>query len=575
MKGKIVEINGIMLVATELNAALNEIVMVGEQNLLGEVTKIVEDTYYIQLYEEPEGLRIGDAVVPSGELLNVELGPGLIGNVFSGLQKPLEALSKKSIFIQRGISVAGLDHLKKWEFKQSVTVGDVVEEGSIIGTVQETPIIAHKIMVPKGVSGKVVSINSGNFTVDDVVAVVSDGKTEKKIKMMHKWPVKISRPIRERVKHDEILFTGQRILDCFFPLLKGGSIALPGGFGSGKTILQQSFVKFADVDITIYVGCGERGSEIADLIESIRKIVDKKTNRPVLEKSILVTNTSNMPVIAREASIYTGITMAEYYRDMGYDVLLIADSTSRWAEALRELSARLGELPAEAGYPAYLPSYISEFYSRTGKAAGLSKNIGSVSVIGSVSPPGGDITEPVTQNTLAVTGGGWVLNQFLAYQRFFPAVEWSESFSNYQEEATIWRKKIAEDWQDMIVKSSEMVEAATELEELSKIIGLSSLSPENQVNLNTYGMLREGFLRQSAFDENDNFCEPQKQYWILKILHDYHNKCLDMIKTNKPRHVVKGAIENEIINLKRLQFADFMKQKDILLKRIQELKPHE
>jgi len=517
IEGKIVRVAGPLVVAEGLsNAKMFDMVRVGDMGLIGEIIELRGDKASIQVYEETSGIGVGQKVISTGEPLVVELGPGLIENIYDGIQRPLSELAKNSgAFISRGLIVPALDRSKKWDFKPLVKTGDVVTEGDIVGEVQETSIVNHKIMVPPGVSGKIVDIKKGSFTVEEVVAVVENDKGEKiNVKMYQKWPVRIGRPYKNKINPKEPLFTGQRVVDAFFPIVKGGTACIPGPFGSGKTVTQHQLAKWADAQIVVYIGCGERGNEMTDVLIEFPELQDPKSGEPLMKRTVLIANTSNMPVAAREASIYTGITIAEYFRDMGYDVALMADSTSRWAEAMREISGRLEEMPGEEGYPAYLGRRLAEFYERAGRVQTLGKpqRIGSISAIGAVSPPGGDLSDPVVQATLRVVKVFWGLDASLAYKRHFPAINWLTSYSLYYSNIDDYLVEvIGEDWIEMRSKAMEFLQRESELEEIARLIGVESLSPENRLIMETARSLREDFLHQNAFHDVDSYCSPKKK----------------------------------------------------------------
>jgi V/A-type H+-transporting ATPase subunit A len=536
IEGKIVRVAGPLVVAEGLsNAKMFDMVRVGDMGLIGEIIELRGDKASIQVYEETSGIGVGQKVISTGEPLVVELGPGLIENIYDGIQRPLSELAKNSgAFISRGLIVPALDRSKKWDFKPLVKTGDVVTEGDIIGEVQETSIVNHKIMVPPWVNGKIVDIKKGSFTVEEVVAVVENDKGEKiNVKMYQKWPVRIGRPYKNKINPKEPLFTGQRVVDAFFPIVKGGTACIPGPFGSGKTVTQHQLAKWADAQIVVYIGCGERGNEMTDVLIEFPELQDPKSGEPLMKRTVLIANTSNMPVAAREASIYTGITIAEYFRDMGYDVALMADSTSRWAEAMREISGRLEEMPGEEGYPAYLGRRLAEFYERAGRVQTLGKpqRIGSISAIGAVSPPGGDLSDPVVQATLRVVKVFWGLDASLAYKRHFPAINWLTSYSLYYSNIDNYLVEvIGEDWIEMRSKAMEFLQRESELEEIARLIGVESLSPENRLIMETARSLREDFLHQNAFHDVDSYCSPKKMYMMLKMILLFHQEAESSLK---------------------------------------------
>ncbi len=519
--GKIYRIAGPVVVAKGIHAKMYDVVRVGHEKLMGEVIQIDGDKTIIQVYEDTTGLKPGEPVENTGKPLTVTLGPGLLANIYDGVQRPLSMLKEKSgDFIARGIEAFALDEKKKWEFVATKKKGDYVRGGDVIGYVMEFN-TKHHIMVPPDVKGgKIKSISSGNFTVRDVVCTLEDG-TE--IKLSHEWPIRKPRPYRKKLKPEVPLTTGQRILDALFPIAKGGTAAIPGPFGAGKTVTQQTLAKFSDADIVVYIGCGERGNEMTEVLEEFPELDDPRTGNPLMNRTVLIANTSNMPVAAREASIYTGITIAEYYRDMGYDVALMADSTSRWAEAMREISSRLEEMPGEEGYPAYLPTKLAEFYERAGRVLPLGvEDIGSVTIIGAVSPPGGDFSEPVTQNTLRVVKVFWALDAKLAHRRHFPAINWLTSYSLYLDTLEPWfAENVASDWIEKVRKAMEILQEEEKLQEIVQLVGSDALPPKERITLEVARMLREFFLQQNAFHEVDRYCPLDKTYLLLDLILKY------------------------------------------------------
>lgn len=514
-------IAGPVVTAVGFNAHMYDVVKVGHEELMGEVIKISGDDIIIQVYEATDGIRPGEPVVNTGMPLAVELGPGLLKSIYDGIQRPLEVLMEKmGSFIERGVTAPGLDLTAKWDFVPVVKAGDHVAPGTVIGTVQETESILHKIMVPPNQKGGVVKeIKGGSFTVEETVCVLEDG-TE--LQMMQKWPVRVPRPVAEKMNPDIPLVTGQRILDGLFPIAKGGTAAIPGPFGSGKTVTQQQLAKWSDAQIVVYIGCGERGNEMTEVLTEFPALDDPKSGRPLMERTILIANTSNMPVAAREASVYTGITIAEYFRDQGYDVSLMADSTSRWAEAMREISSRLEEMPGEEGYPAYLAARLSEFYERAGRVMTLNDLEGSVSVIGAVSPPGGDFSEPVTQNTLRIVKVFWALDAKLSQRRHFPAINWLNSYSLYLDTLNEWYdKNISPEWNQLRNWAMGVLQKESELQEIVQLVGSDALPEEEQITIEVARMLREIFLQQNAFDDVDTYCSLEKQLDILRAIHTY------------------------------------------------------
>jgi len=515
--GVLKRIAGPVVTAVNIDAHMYDVVKVGHEELMGEVIKIQGNETIIQVYEDTSGIRPGEPVINTGLSLAVELGPGLLTSIYDGIQRPLSVLvSKMGDFIQRGVSAPGLDHEKKWEFKALVKEGDTVLPGSIIGEVQETNIV-HRILVPPNVAGgKVRSIRSGSFTIEEVICTLDSGVG---LTMMQKWPVRVPRPVIEKMNPTIPLITGQRILDGLFPIAKGGTAAIPGPFGSGKTVTQQQLAKWSDAEIVVYIGCGERGNEMTEVLTEFPELEDPKTGKPLMERTVLIANTSNMPVAAREASVYTGITIAEYFRDMGYDVSLMADSTSRWAEAMREISSRLEEMPGEEGYPAYLAARLSEFYERAGRVKTLSGRDGSVSVIGAVSPPGGDFSEPVTQNTLRIVKVFWALDAKLSQRRHFPAINWLNSYSLYLDTLHDWYdKEVSPEWNVLRAWAMEVLQKEAELQEIVQLVGSDALPEAEQVTIEVARMIREIFLQQNAYDPVDTFCDMSKQYDMMKTI---------------------------------------------------------
>ena len=521
--GKIVRISGPVVVAEDVeDARMFDVVRVGELGLVGEIIRITGNRSTVQVYEDTSGIRPGEKVESTHKPLSVDLGPGLLKSIYDGIQRPLDVIrAKTGDFIRRGFTAAPLDEEKLWEFTPVIKDGSKVVQGKIIGTVQETGIISHKIMVPFGVSGNIKGLKAGKFKVSDKIAVVETESGEEIIRLKQEWPVRVARKVIRKLAPEIPLITGQRVIDTFFPVAKGGTVAVPGPFGSGKTVVQHQLSKWADSDIVVYVGCGERGNEMTEILTTFPELTDPKSGKPLMERTVLIANTSNMPVAAREASIYTGITIAEYYRDMGYGVALMADSTSRWAEALREISGRLEEMPGEEGYPAYLGRRLSEFYERSGNAVVTSDDdrIGSITIVGAVSPPGGDISEPVSQNTLRVTRVFWALDSSLASRRHFPSINWLNSYSLYEPDLRKWfDENVAKDWGDMYDEAMGILQKEAELQEVVQLVGFDAL-PEREKNiLDIARMLREDFLQQSAFDEVDQYCSIKKQYGMLKAI---------------------------------------------------------
>jgi len=523
-QGRIKKVTGPLVVAENISEVkMYEVVRVGNEKIIGEVIRIVGEDVYIQVYEDTAGVGPGEPVELTGESLSVELGPGLIANIYDGIQRPLKDLVEKSgAFIGRGIDCRALASEKKWHFKPKGKNGEEVSGGDILGEVQEKEFFVHRIMVPPTINGKVDFIaEEGDYTIDEIIAKI-DGQ---EIKMAQKWPIREPRPIKKKMIPNTALITGQRVIDTFFPIAKGGTGSVPGPFGSGKTVVQHQFAKWSDADVIIFIGCGERGNEMTDLLNEFPEINDPKTGRPLMERTVLVANTSNMPVAAREASVYTGITIAEYFRDMGYSVALLADSTSRWAEALREISGRLEEMPGDEGYPAYLGSRTAAFYERAGyfKCLGKDDREGYLTVVGAVSPPGGDLSEPVTQNTLRVTKVFWALDSALAYKRHFPAINWLNSYSLYDSDIKEFlEEKGGKGFNDLRVKAMKILQKEAALEEIVRLVGVDSLSPKDQLLLKTAKSIREDFLHQNAFDEEDSYTSLEKQYLMIKEIIDNH-----------------------------------------------------
>ena len=530
----VTRISGPVVAAKGLEGArMFDIVRIGEMGLVGEIIRLEGNTAQIQVYEDTTGLKPGEKIVNTNRPLSMQLGPGLLTSIFDGIQRPLDVLREESgDFISRGKMIPALDQKKKWDFIPVKKKGEQVVPGEIIGEVQETPLIKHKIMIPHNLSGELVDISEGQFTVNDNVAAVKNSKTTD-IGLSSWWTVRTPRPVLRKLPPEEPLITGQRVIDTFFPMAKGGTGAIPGPFGSGKTVIQQQLAKWADSEIIVYIGCGERGNEMCDVLTSFPKLIDPKSKRPLMERTILVANTSNMPVAAREASIYTGITMGEYYRDMGYGVALMADSTSRWAEALREISGRLEEMPGEEGYPAYLGRRLAEFYERSGKSILISpeERQGSLSLIGAVSPPGGDFSEPVSQNTLRVTRVFWALDANLANRRHFPAINWLTSYSLYVDDLADWYKSnVSKDWIDLRKEALELLQKESELQEIVQLVGYDALPEPEKGVLDIARSIREDYLQQNAFDEVDTYTSIQKQYKMLQIILEFGRLEADAIK---------------------------------------------
>ncbi|HLG23449.1 MAG TPA: V-type ATP synthase subunit A [Candidatus Nanoarchaeia archaeon] len=520
-EGKLFRIAGPVVVAKGIKPRMYDVCRVGKEKLMGEVIKIKGDQVTIQVYEDTSGIKPGEPVINTGEPLKVELGPGLLNSIYDGIQRPLPVLIKQmGDFITRGVDAPGLDQQKKWDFNATAKKGDEVSGGSILGEVEENPGIIHRIMVPPNQKGKITELKSGKFTVNDVIGKLDNGF---ELRLKHNWPVRVPRPVSSKLKPDAPLITGQRVFDALFPLAKGGVSAIPGPFGAGKTVSQQQLAKWSNADIIVYVGCGERGNEMTEVLTEFPNLTDPKSGKPLMNRTVLIANTSNMPVAAREASIYTGITIAEYYRDMGYSVALMADSTSRWAEAMREISSRLEEMPGEEGYPAYLSTRLAQFYERAGRVIPLgTKQEGSVSVIGAVSPPGGDFSEPVTQSTLRVTKVFWALDAKLAQRRHFPSINWLTSYSLYRETLKQWyEKNVASDWDSLVSEMMSILQEEEKLLEIVQLVGSDALPEKQQITLLVARMIREVLLQQNAFHEVDTFCDMKKTYNIMKSIKQF------------------------------------------------------
>jgi V/A-type H+-transporting ATPase subunit A len=579
MEGKIVRVAGPLVVAKGLaNVKMYEMVRVGNLELFGEIIGLDNDLVYIQVYEETQGIGPGEPVYALGEPLSVELGPGIIGQIYDGIQRPLNRLAEISgDFLSRGLSFPALDRNKKWDFEARVKVGDYVEGGDILGVVQETSALEHRILVPPKLKGKILEIKNGSFTVEDTIGILEEENGEKvELKLMHKWPVRYQRPVKEKLPPQIPLITGQRVLDTFFPLVKGGTACVPGPFGSGKTIIQHQLAKWADTEVVVYIGCGERGNEMTEVLIEFPELKDPRTGKPLMERTILIANTSNMPVAAREASVFTGITIAEYFRDMGYHVALMADSTSRWAEAMREISGRLGEMPGEEGYPAYLASRVAGFYERAGlvRCLGRDEKIGSVSIIGAVSPPGGDLSDPVVQATLRVAKVFWGLDARLAFSRHFPAVDWLVSYSLYLEPVSkYWREKVAEDYYELRQKAMAILQREAELQDIVRLVGMEALSPQDRLTLETARSIREDFLHQNALHEVDTYTSLYKQYLMLKNIMNFHNTALKLIEEGYPLEDILRMPEREKIARMKFIPEDRIKElEDLLLEVAQKLR---
>lgn len=551
-----------------------EMVHVGKQKLVGEIIGITDDITTIQVYEETTGLKPGDPVEGTGAPMNVLLGPGIIDNIFDGIERPLKAIEEEAgAFINRGSSVSALDDKKLWNVTMKVKVGDKLEGGQIYATLPETPIIEHRLMVPPELSGEVVKVNpNGEYKLFDTVVVIKDDEgVEHNLTLCQQWPIRTSRPVKERLTSSVPLITGQRVIDTLFPIAKGGTAAIPGGFGTGKTMTQHQLAKWCDADIIIYVGCGERGNEMSQVLEEFSELIDPKSQRPMTDRTVLIANTSNMPVAAREASIYTGITLGEYYRDMGYHVAMMADSTSRWAEALREISGRLEEMPAEEGFPAYLPSRLAEFYERGGRAEVLSGGEGSVTLIGAVSPQGSDFSEPVTQNTKRFTRCFWALDKALAYSRHYPAINWMDSYSEYFNDLDPWfRENLGEDFIEYRNRISALLQEESSLMGIVKLIGSDVLPDDQKLVIETARVIRVGFLQQNAFHADDTYVPLEKQKLMMKTILHLHAKAKDIVAQNIPLSKILNLglfdkltkMKYDIPNSKPEMFDDYIKEID-------------
>ncbi|MFK3755206.1 V-type ATP synthase subunit A [Enterococcus avium] len=521
-EGRIIKVSGPLVLAENMEqAAIQDICYVGDLGVIGEIIEMRGDVASIQVYEETAGIGPGEPVKTTGEALSVELGPGIVSQMFDGIQRPLDTFKEQtdSNFLSRGVQIPALDHTKKWWFDATVEEGITVSAGDIVGTVSETKIIMHKIMVPNGVKGTLKKITSGEFTIDETVYVVETQNGLEEFSMLQKWPVRRGRPVSEKLNPEAPMITGQRVIDTFFPVVKGGAAAVPGPFGAGKTVVQHQIAKWADVDIVVYVGCGERGNEMTDVLNEFPELIDPTTGESLMERTILIANTSNMPVAAREASIYTGITIAEYFRDMGYNIAIMADSTSRWAESLREMSGRLEEMPGDEGYPAYLGSRLAEYYERAGRviALGSDGREGSITAISAVSPSGGDTSEPVTQNTLRVVKVFWGLSATLAQQRHFPSIDWMESYSLYSSEVGKYLDNdLQANWSEMVAEGMRMLQKESELNEIVRLVGIDSLSEKDRLTLEVAKSLREDYLQQNAFDDVDTFTSREKQFKMIR-----------------------------------------------------------
>jgi V/A-type H+-transporting ATPase subunit A len=544
-EGVIESVSGPVVTAVDLDARMNDVVYVGDEGLMGEVIEIEGNITTIQVYEETSDVAPGEPVANTGDPLSVDLGPGMLDSIYDGVQRPLDVLEEQmGAFLDRGVDAPGIDLEKTWEFNPEVEEGDEVSAGDVVGIVPETESIDHKVLVPPDYEGgEVATAESGNFTVDETVVELDNGE---EIQMRQEWPVREPRPTVEKETPTTPLVSGQRVLDGLFPIAKGGTAAIPGPFGSGKTVTQHQLAKWADADIVVYVGCGERGNEMTEVIEDFPELEDPKTGKPLMSRTCLIANTSNMPVAARESCVYTGITIAEYYRDMGYDVALMADSTSRWAEAMREISSRLEEMPGEEGYPAYLAARLSEFYERAGKFQNMNGSEGSISVIGAVSPPGGDFSEPVTQNTLRIVKCFWALDADLAERRHFPSINWNESYSLYKEQLDPWwRENVHEEYPEVRQWGVDVLDEEAELQEIVQLVGKDALPEDQQLTLEVARYIREGWLQQNAFHDVDTYCEPEKTYLMLTAIQHFNEEAFDALEAGVP---VEEIIEVDAIS---------------------------
>ena len=570
--GKIIKVSGPLVVAEGMDEAnVYDVVKVGEKGLIGEIIEMRGDKASIQVYEKTSGIGPGDPVITTGEPLSVELGPGLIESMFDGIQRPLDAFMKaaNSAFLSKGVEVKSLNREKKWPFMPTAKVGDKVSAGDVIGTVQETAVVLHRIMVPFGVEGTIKEIKAGDFNVEEVIAVVETEKGDKNLTLMQKWPVRKGRPYARKLNPVEPMTTGQRVIDTFFPVAKGGAAAVPGPFGAGKTVVQHQVAKWGDTEIVVYVGCGERGNEMTDVLNEFPELKDPKTGESLMKRTVLIANTSNMPVAAREASIYTGITIAEYFRDMGYSVSIMADSTSRWAEALREMSGRLEEMPGDEGYPAYLGSRLADYYERAGKVVALGKDgrEGAVTAIGAVSPPGGDISEPVTQSTLRIVKVFWGLDAQLAYKRHFPSINWLTSYSLYLEKMGEWMDAhVADDWSALRTEAMALLQEEANLEEIVRLVGMDALSEGDRLKLEVAKSIREDYLQQNAFHENDTYTSLNKQYKMLNLILSFKYEAEKALEAGVYLDkVLKLPVRDRIARSKYISEEEISKMDDILV----------
>ena len=566
IEGKILKVSGPLVIAEGMREAnMFDVVRVGDKRLIGEIIEMHGDRASIQVYEETAGIGRGDKVVSTGAPLSVELGPGLLTNIYDGIQRPLEAMRERcGSNITKGIDEPALDRQKLWHFEAARVFGDVVKAGDVLGTVQETEVITHKIMVPPGFDGTVIELRSGDFKITDKIGKIklNDGRMED-ISLMQKWPVRVSRPYAQKLPPVEPMISGQRVIDALFPIAKGGTACVPGPFGSGKTVVQHQLAKWSDVDLVVYIGCGERGNEMTDVLREFPELTDPRTGKSLMMRTVLIANTSDMPVAAREASIYTGITIAEYYRDMGYSVAVIADSTSRWAEALREMSGRLEEMPGEEGYPAYLTSRLAQFYERAGKVVCLGSDArqGALSAIGAVSPQGGDISEPVTQATLRIVKVFWGLDASLAYKRHFPAINWLNSYSLYRDRLSPWfSENVSKSWMDNTARLLKLLQEESDLQEIVKLVGMDALSAEDRMKLELSQSIREDFLQQNAFEDTDSFTELDKQAALIELIFSFGDKANKAIEAGADvEKVATLPVRERIGRAKAVAYADYKK----------------
>ena len=575
VEGKILKVSGPLVIAEGMREAdMFNVVRVGKNRLIGEIIEMHGDRASIEVYEETAGLGRGDVVCDTGAPLSVELGPGLLTNIYDGIQRPLEALRDAyGSNLARGVDAPALDREKIWHFESSLVFGDRVLAGDVLGTVKENDVVEHKIMLPPGMNGSVIEMLSGDYTVTDRIGKVKlDDGTIEEIKLRQKWPVRMARPIKEKLAPTSPMITGQRIIDALFPIAKGGTACVPGPFGSGKTVVQHQLAKWSDVDIVIYIGCGERGNEMTDVLREFPEITDPRTGKSLMERTVLIANTSDMPVAAREASIYTGITIAEYFRDMGYNVAVIADSTSRWAEALREMSGRLEEMPGEEGYPAYLTSRLAQFYERAGRAICLGSDgrQGSLSAIGAVSPQGGDISEPVTQATLRIVKVFWGLDSSLAYRRHFPAINWLNSYSLYRDKLSPWyEENVGKEWNALTSRCLKVLQIEDNLQEIVKLVGMDALSYSDRLTLETARSIREDFLQQNAFDGDDSYCELDKQLSLMKLVFYFEEKANEAVENGADIDEVTDIPVREAIGrFKSVPYASYLNEYENIKERI-------